>query len=384
MRFSSRVLSLGDPPRRGDVVVDLEGAFVLPGLVNAHDHLELNHYGRLRFRDRYRNASEWIDDMRPRLSSDAAIRRGRSYPLIERVFIGALKNLLAGVTLVAHHNPFYRELRRALPIRVLRRYGWAHSFALEGQPVGARGEQAGSVAGRWRSTPASLPFFVHLAEGVDTAAREEFAKLESLGCLAPNTVIVHGVGIDRDGWRRMAGAGAGLAWCPASNLFLFGETANVGEFVMAADAKPARIALCTDSRVSGSNDLLDELRVAHGTRAVQTSVLLAMVTSSAADLICQPRAGRIAVGSAADLLVIPPIANTVADALVATHRRDVRLVTVGGRPLVGDARTAARVFGARRVVGRRLCVDGIIKIAAAALVRRIAGCPIEEPGVSVR
>ncbi|HJS74448.1 MAG TPA: hypothetical protein VJ921_09185, partial [Vicinamibacteria bacterium] len=48
IRFASRVLSLGDSPGRSDVVVDVDGAFVLPGLVNAHDHLELNHYGRLK------------------------------------------------------------------------------------------------------------------------------------------------------------------------------------------------------------------------------------------------------------------------------------------------------------------------------------------------
>ena len=43
LRFTSRVQAIGEPPRRGDTVVDVEGAFILPGLINAHDHLELNH-----------------------------------------------------------------------------------------------------------------------------------------------------------------------------------------------------------------------------------------------------------------------------------------------------------------------------------------------------
>ena len=75
VRFSTRILALGDRPRAGDTIIDGHGAVVLPGLVNAHDHLELNHYGRLKGRDRYVNASEWIEDLRPRLSADPAIRQ---------------------------------------------------------------------------------------------------------------------------------------------------------------------------------------------------------------------------------------------------------------------------------------------------------------------
>ena len=38
IRFAGNVLSVGESPRRHDVIVDLDGAYVLPGLVNAHDH----------------------------------------------------------------------------------------------------------------------------------------------------------------------------------------------------------------------------------------------------------------------------------------------------------------------------------------------------------
>ncbi len=381
VRFSSRILGLGDRPRHGDVVLDLRGAVVLPGLVNAHDHLELNHYGRMKGRDRYQNASEWIADLGPRLSADPAVRAGRAHPLIESLFIGALKNLLAGVTTVAHHNPFYRELRRTMPIRVVRRYGWAHSFLLERQPAGARGEPGGEIAVRWRATPAGAPFMVHLAEGVDAEACGELPRLEALGCLAPNTVLVHGVAIDGNGWRRVARAGAGLVWCPASNEFLFGCTALVRE-LLDLDTRPhANVALGTDSRVTGSRDLLDELRAARCAMPVSPAELLNMVTGDAAALLRQPRAGRIAIGVPADLVVVPPLWPEPAAALLETTRRDVRLVVVAGRPLVGDPDLAA-VFTARRVTPRLLIVDAVPKLADSGLVRRIAGCPIAEPGVS--
>ena len=388
VRFSTRILAVGDRPRAGDTIIDGQGAVVLPGLINAHDHLELNHYGRLKGRDRYGNASEWIDDLRPRLSADSAIRDGRAHPLGERLFIGALKNLLAGVTTVAHHNPFYPELRRTVPIRVVRRYGWAHSFQLERQPAGARGEPGGDVAERSRATPTDAPFMLHLAEGVDDAARDELPRLEALGCLKPNTVIVHGVAIDGDGWRRVADAGAGLVWCPASNDFLFGRSVPVRDLLDSTDrgvgqAACARvsIALGTDARITGSRDLLDELRVARAAAQVSPAELLRMVTTGPAALLRQPKSGQLTVGAPADLMVIPPFEPDPAAALLKTTRRDVRLVMVGGRPLVSDPDLAA-VFRARRTRLRPLRVDQAPKLAESGLARRLAGCPIAEPGVT--
>ena len=136
VRFGRRILSVDEPPGPRDLIVDLGGALVLPGLINAHDHLELNHYGRLGRPAGYRNAAGWVEDVRPRLRSSPALRRGQAYPLGDRLLVGGLKNLLAGVTTVAHHNPLYRELRGRFPVRLVTRYGWAHSFYLEGQPVG--------------------------------------------------------------------------------------------------------------------------------------------------------------------------------------------------------------------------------------------------------
>src|SRR6185503_7347757 len=260
--------------------------------------------------------------------------------LIERLFIGGLKNLLAGATTVAHHNPFYPEMRRTMAVRVVRRYGWAHSFLLERQPAGARGEPGGDVAHRSRATPPDVPFVLHLAEGTDDEARGELPRLEALGCLRPNTVIVHGVAIDGDGWRRVARAGAGLVWCPASNDFLFGRSVPVRSLLDEdersrgnGDCGRVNVALGTDSRVTGSRDLLDELRAARDAAPVSAAELLRMVTTSAAALLRQPRSGRLTVGGPADLIVIPPFDDEQAAALLKTARRDVRLVTVGGRPI---------------------------------------------------
>lgn len=380
VRFAGNILSVGEAPRRHDVVVDLDGAYVVPGLVNAHDHLELNHYGRLKFQDRYTNVSQWIDDMRPRLQADPAIREGQSHRLAHRLFIGGLKNLLAGVTTVAHHNPVYREIGRFCPVRVVRDFGWAHSFQLEDQPVGARGELGGAVVARHRSTPADRPFVLHLAEGVDATAQEELDRLDRSGCLTSNAALVHGVGLTTAQWDQAADRGAGLVWCPASNLFLFGRTPNVRSRLDDSRIRP-RLAIGSDSRISGARDLLDELKVAQKAAPVTPQELLHMVTTGPAELLRLKSAGQIATGRPADLTVLPNHVADAGSALLNATRKDVKLVMIAGRPMVGDTEFRS-IFTERRVSARAVVVDHTPKIMDASVERLLARSPIGEPGVS--
>lgn len=382
IRFASRVLSIGTSPAPGDLVIDLDGAVVLPGLVNGHDHLELNHYGQVGAPGPYRNASEWIDEIRPRLRTDAALLAGRAQPLATRLFIGGLKNLLSGATTVVHHNPRYAELNGTYPVRVLRRYGWAHSFALEREPAGARGEAGGDIRERYGRTPPDVPFLVHLAEGVDGAARAELDRLDHLGCLGDNSVLVHGVAVDQRGWQRILDRGASLVWCPASNGFLFGRTIPARAFLDASPDAWRHLTIGTDSRLTGSRDLLDELRAAASLDAARPEELLRMVTSAAAHIFGLPDAGFLAPGVAADLLVVPPTSDEPAQALLRAARRDVALVTLGGRPMIA-ARWLSPLFHARRVASRPVRIDGVEKLGDARLVRSIDQCPIAEPGVEV-
>jgi cytosine/adenosine deaminase-related metal-dependent hydrolase len=380
IRFGTKVLDIDAPPRGNDLVVDLGGAFVLPGLVNAHDHLELNHYGRLKKRDRYENAAEWIDDLRPALQTDPVIRQNTARPLAARLFIGGLKNLLAGVTTVAHHNPRYREIGRKFPVRVVKRYGWAHSFSLEEKPVGAHGETGGDVRKRCLATPSNVPFMIHVGEGVDAAAANELPRLEELGCLRRNTVLVHGVALTEKDWERVVAAGASLVWCPASNAFLFRRTAPVRQFLDAPESASAHVCLGSDSRVTGARDLLEELRAAAAVMPVTPRELFRMVTTTPARILHLADAGRIAIGHAADLVVLPSAKADPADALFAASRRDLALVLIDGRPLVGAASFEA-VFGARRSTTRPIAIDGVERVAESTLARALAKCPIAEPGV---
>src|SRR5439155_13848432 len=69
-------------------------------------------------------------------------------------------------------------------------------------------------------------------------------------------------------------------------------------------------------------------------------------------------------------------------ALLDATRATLRLVVIDGRPMAGDP-DFAPVFEARRVAARPIRVDETPKLAESGLARRIAGCPIREPGVAV-
>jgi cytosine/adenosine deaminase-related metal-dependent hydrolase len=366
---AGRVDAVGGGPEAGDQVVDLEGAYIYPGLINAHDHLELNNFPRLKWRERHANAREWVADFQPRFNTDPALASAMAPPLEDRLLIGGLKNLLAGVTTVAHHNPLYPPLRRAgFPVRVVRRYGWSHSLHIDGEAA---------VASAYRRTPRDWPWIIHAAEGTDAEAAEELDQLDRLGCLGPNTVLVHGVGLTSAGRARLLETGGGLVWCPASNEFTLGATAVVGDF-----ARAGRAALGSDSRLSGSPDLLHELKCAADTGQVSPLALFRMVTTDAASLLRLPQAGRLAPGLPADLMVVRPLSADPFETLILAGRRDVRLVMVDGRPAVAEA-ALRPVFEAAGVDARPAHVDGRDSLLAARLASRLRCSACSEPGLEL-
>lgn len=321
LRFDGRrILSIGQVPRRNDRVLDLVGYIIYPGLINAHDHLELNHFPRSKFRDVYTNAQQWSEDFQPRLEEEP-YRSLRRLPLDQRCVAGGIKNLQSGVTTVAHHNPLHKPLRRNFAVRVVQHYGWAHSFYLEPD-----------IAGAFRRTPRSVPWMIHLAEGTDEAASHELHQLDSLGCLQENTVLIHGVGLsEADRWRTLD-AGAGLVWCPSTNLYLLGKTGDVRQFVEAN-----RLAIGTDSRLTADGDMLDELKAAYATGQITPEQIFRAVTADAARLLRLRAVGILRPGFRADFLIVPVTDEPDPHRrLIALTTPEISAVYIDGVPRFGN------------------------------------------------
>ena len=360
---SSRIVALGGRAAAGDRVVDLDGDRLLPGLINAHDHLQLNHFPTLYYGRHYRNAGEWIVDFNTRVAVGQEFAACRASPRDGRLLLGGIKNILSGVTTVAHHDPFFSVLSNPdFPTQVVASYGWSHSLGIDGDD---------KVRAAHRSTPSNTPWIIHAAEGVDAEAAAEFDRLEALGCLGPNTLLVHGVALDEARRARLAAAGAGLIWCPSSNLRLYGATATVADLV-----RRGRVALGSDSRLSGARDLLDEIRVAGQVGGCDERTLESLVTEAAAKLLRLHDRGVLVPGARADLLVLPsgmPLSRAA--------RRDVRLVMSAGTMRCGDFRYAEVLMSESERVAVR--VDGQEKIVNHPLGAVLSAANAIEPGVEV-
>jgi len=358
-----RIAGVGVAPARGDRVVDLEGDRLLPGLINAHDHLQFSNFPRTRCREVYENASDWIADVAAIRRHDPSLVAAERPGMEARLFAGGVKNLLGGATTVAHHDAFHESLAaRDFPVRVLREYGWSHSPALT---------PAAEIAAAHAATPPGRPWIVHAGEGVDAAAAGEFTRLEALGCIDARTLLVHALAFDARQLRRLVAVGAGVIWCPASNLYLFGCTLDPMALLEAG-----RLALGSDSRISGSRDLLEELEDARHAAPSCVGHLERLVTADNARLLRLQDRGVLRAGALADLLVLP-----AGRALPGTRRNEVRMVMVGGVMRYGDAAYAAWLGVEPDCVS--VIVDGSPKVLARSIVARITTSAWQEPGLEL-
>jgi cytosine/adenosine deaminase-related metal-dependent hydrolase len=320
--FESPGTSYSSSPRP---ILDLTGFLILPGLINAHDHLEFNLFPSLGH-GAYPNAKSWAEDIyRPDASP---VKEHLALSKRTRLAWGGLKNLLSGVTTVAHHNPFEPTVFDAsFPVNVVERFGWAHS--LDFSP---------DLVERFRTTPEEWPFILHAAEGVDEHARSEISRLDALGVLSERTVLVHAIGLDQPDLHLLRQRHSSLVWCPSSNVSTYGHT-------VAADVLRSglRVALGTDSALTAHVDLIDEIAIAERTHELSWQELFEMVTRrSACVLRLTDGQGTIRDGGAADLVVVEYQSQSPAKALrqlrpeMVIVRGKIRLVSPRLREAISD------------------------------------------------
>lgn len=313
----ARILNDGSRSSRissEDVEIDLHGFLVMPGLINAHDHLHLALHPRLGHPP-YQNYIDWGEEIHATFAG--VINTYNSIPKHVRLWWGGIRNLLCGVTTVCHHDSLWPELqRKEFPVRVIQRYGWAHSLALGGDLQQAHA-----------ATPKGSPFIVHACEGVDELARQEIFRLDRLGVLDANTVLVHGLAMDDAGIALMQERSASLIVCPSSNQFLFGRLPD-----RRLMTEVENTSLGSDSSITATGDLLDEIRFAMHYCGVAPEKAYRMVSEDpAGSLRLRDGEGAIRRAGRADLIAVRDNGDDFAATLPRLSMVDIELVLLEGQ-----------------------------------------------------
>ena len=373
-------------------VIDLGDALLLPGLVNAHCHLELTAMrGFLEDLD-FRS---WI----LRLTNSKRSVMSREM-LLDAARYGIAEGLRHGITTYADtcdsgvsfdamietrvRGVMYQEvfgpdpaqcavslselrgkveLMRPLQTPLVRVGVSPHApYTVSDSLFGAVGHYARSEA---------LPVAIHIAEsqaehdlvtkgegpfadglrarkiGVAPRARTPIELLENLGVLAARPLLIHCVRVDDADVAHIANARCAVAHCPASNAKLGHGVAPLSKLLQAGIA----IGLGSDSVASNNRmDLLDEARLAalmqrarHGDRREMSGhTVLALATLEGARALgIEHEVGTLEVGKAADLAAFPlrnagPVHDPEAAAVFGLPGTAASFVAVAGEVLVRD------------------------------------------------
>jgi cytosine/adenosine deaminase-related metal-dependent hydrolase len=334
----------GDPGEPEGPVRDLGEGVLLPGLVNAHCHLELSHLaGRLVFADGF---VPWVEDVvasRTRFAEAeihaAAAGAVRFLEEHGTVAVGDVSNALGHLDLLAASRlaaVVFLELLAWDPDKADATLAWAEERARSVAPVLRPGLEVRLAAHAPHSvSPALLrrlvarggPAAIHLAESRDEAAflanggggwpaflerrglgHVTFAVpgaspvryAESLGVLHPRLVAAHGVQVDETDRRVLACHGVTVVLCPRSNRNLGVGIADVPALLAAG----VRLALGTDSLASAETlDVLEDAVLLHRQfRRLDPGAIVRMATLGGAEALGLADRGAIAPGKRAELV----------------------------------------------------------------------------------
>jgi cytosine/adenosine deaminase-related metal-dependent hydrolase len=322
-------------------MIDLPGYLLLPGLINAHDHLEFGLFPNLGTGP-YQNSVEWAEEIHRIHAS--LIARFRKTPKAVRLWWGAIRNLLCGVTTVCHHNPLSRELLAAdFPVRVLSKFGWAHS--LEMDP---------NLIHNFDHTPPNLPFILHAAEGVDAKSAQEIFDLDRMQVLDDRTVLVHGLALTPKAVALLNRRRTAVIICPTSNQFLF-QSAPSSALIKSLNM----VVIGSDSPLTAAGDLLDEVNFAYNELGLGASSLYEMVTERSATVLrLRNGEGCLKQGSVADLIAVRNKGLTPAETIAQLTFNQVELVILSGRVQLASASLYRRLPDSFKAGLQPLIIEG--------------------------
>ncbi len=357
----------------------LRGAALLPGLVNAHTHLELTGLagraeeeefvawiGTIRRLKAERGPAEYLEAAR------AGIRQGWASGVTTVADTGDSGAALRALAGLGASGVAYQEVFGPDPAQAAASAAGLRAAVAELRPIQTGRARLGlsphapySVSGALYAAVArlaaeeDLPLAVHVAEsaaesalladgsGGFAAAWERrgivppaagvtpVAWLERHGVLGPRTLCIHAVRVGEADLGRLRAAGAAVAHCPLSNR-RHGHGAAPLAALLAAGL---RVGVGTDSEASvGAPDLLAEARAARAIAGLDARAALGRAPAGAAAAIgLAGEVGELSPGAWADVVAVALPEGTgaggVEEAVLASGAAEVLGTWLGGRPV---------------------------------------------------
>ncbi len=308
-----------------------EETIAFPALINSHDHL-LGTYWPKVGEGPHITWKTWDDQLKASL---VYAERGK-IPNLNLYMLGAYKNILSGVTTVMDHIPhkINEVFLPQLPLRSIQRYGLSHEASSYDLKWGD-----GIEIEHQRAAENNWPYVTHIEEGFDDESLRGVDNLIDANALDNYSVLVHGLALSDADILRIARAEANLIWCPASNIYMFRTTARVREWIDAG----VNISLGTDSTMSGSLNILEEMKLAkkaffskYGYK-LDDRLLTFMVTKNPAKALrLDHKLGHIKPHYNADILIMKlKNRNNPYTSLTQAKMNDIELLFNDGKPIYG-------------------------------------------------
>jgi len=353
---------------RTPVHLKIENGVLVPGLINAHDHLLGTYFPKVG-NGPYENWLPWDND----LKSAPLYQERQQIDNRDLYLLGAYRNLVSAVTTVSDHIPHFvnEPFLDILPTRAIREYALAHSIASFALAWGD-----GIDVEYKKALKQGMPFITHIAEGFDDETKEDLKTLDKKGGLGDHSVLVHGIAFDEDDIKLIKKRGASVVWCADSNMFMFNRTANVGKMLELG----VNVCIGTDSPMSGGLNILYEMKydkalfIKTYKKELHDDQILRMVTVNPAKAFWLKKTGMIKAGYVADLAVFAHRGRSPYESVVSAQLRDVLLVVINGKPVYGSAEYA-HLFDELKLAYQRVRLDGVEKVItgdAVGLLRRIS------------
>ena len=271
-------------------VVDTGNAFVIPGLIDLHNHLGYNTlplWTEPTRKNPWHNHNQWpkAPSYKSTISWPASLL-AKAAPEALLAYVQT-RALVGGTTSIQGWPAFNGPVQLILRDIDNEKAGTSNPNLIYTSVLTEKPENSPRQPSTWPKARASSITVPRASPA--PRPRVDFANVATAGCLDNKTVAIHCNAVADPEWPQWKQDNAGaVVWSPFSNLWLYGVTTDV----LAAKKNGIAICLGPDWGPSGTKNVLGELKVAKLVSQKQNlgftdQDLVAMVTSNPGDVLAR-------------------------------------------------------------------------------------------------